>query len=122
MKLAPWLEENEYSLETLASFLGKSFYTVRSYIYGHRRVPKAVGEKIHELTNGQVTQKDLDAQYEAFNDRTERFGIVRINGKKFGNPITTINIEDSDDKKKKFIKNVHDLVLATSSEDNSLCA
>ncbi|MBQ4836069.1 hypothetical protein [Pseudoalteromonas luteoviolacea] len=122
MKLALWLEANEYGMDKLAAFLGKSFYTVRSYVYGHRKVPLLVGEKIENLTAGQVTQADLDAQYTEFNDRTERFGIVRINGKKFGNPITTINVEDSHDEKEQFVNNVRDLLLPGDNEDSGLCA
>ncbi|KZX00094.1 hypothetical protein JL49_13450 [Pseudoalteromonas luteoviolacea] len=111
MQLIDWVARNEVSLSELAEHLGKSFYTVRSYVYGHRKVPLEVGVKIGEYTNGEVTQKDLDGKHREFSCKAEKIGIVRINGGKCSPPIASIYSSSGESEKANFLELIKTVVM-----------
>ena len=62
MKLETWVKSNGVSVTNLATLIGVSGYrTAQRYITGERIPRPEVMEKIHEITEGQVTANDFYA-------------------------------------------------------------
>ncbi|TMN38833.1 helix-turn-helix domain-containing protein [Pseudoalteromonas sp. S2755] len=103
MKLLNWIVDEKH-YEMLSIKLGKSVHTVRSYAYGHRRVPENVGLEITNITSGAVTQVDLDDAYIEFQNRSTQFSLCYKRGLRLFQPVCSVSTSASVSEKKAFIE------------------
>lgn len=68
MNLREYLDEKRITYREFAEKLGIHLQSLKSIVYGVRRPSLEIAVKIEELTNGQVTPKDLIA---TFNKKSE---------------------------------------------------
>lgn len=93
MKLLDWINSQEKPNETkrlLQTYLARSASTVVSYIYGYRKVPTEMAEKISDFTNNEVTNVDLENQFKSFNEN-DLFVLAPSKGQRVGKPILCIS-------------------------------
>ena len=106
MKLIDWIKEQSDSRakkQELIAFLGKSEAAVTAYIYGYRRVPDDISNKISQFTGGEVSAEALKEQYQIFNDRDGSFALSPLKGRRVGKPILSVCINASHDEKVNFL-------------------
>lgn len=59
MKLADYMKKNGISCKNMAAKIEITEYSLRRYLRGKRNPTREILQKIHEITNGEVTPNDF---------------------------------------------------------------
>ena len=112
MELLSWINSQENPSETkklLERVLGRSESTVVSYIYGYRKVPDSLVDKIQSFTNGEVKKADLEKPFHSFH-KANNFVFAPAKGQRVDKPLLTISMNPTIEDFNSFISGVMEVL------------
>lgn len=108
MELISWINSQESPSETrklLEEELKRSESTVVSYIYGYRKVPDSLVDKIQLFTHDEVKKTDLEKTFKSF-QKANNFVFAPAKGRRIDKPLLSISMNPTSDDFNSFISGV----------------
>ena len=108
MRLLNWINSQKKPEEAktrLLTLLGRSESTITSYIYGYRKVPKVLADKINKFTNGEVTEDDLNEQFKS-HQTTNSYVFASLKGQRVDKPLHTVQANPSIEEFESFVTSI----------------
>lgn len=108
MELLSWINSQENPSETkkqLECVLERSESTVVSYIYGYRKVPDSLVDKIQLFTHDEVKKADLEKPFKSF-QKANNFVFAPAKGRRIDKPVLSISMNPTHDDFNSFMSGV----------------